>query len=69
MSTLIAEDNETILAALKEVFQTTASNGESDMVVTFSNACPVPRESTKGEDDMTKTKNDTVTYHHIGYAS
>jgi uncharacterized protein YqgV (UPF0045/DUF77 family) len=42
MSTLIAGDDSTIFAALQETFRRIAEQGQVVMVVTFSNACPVP---------------------------
>lgn len=42
MSTLIAGDDATIFAALQEVFRCAAEQSQVVMVVTLSNACPVP---------------------------
>lgn len=41
MSTVISGEDEALFAALKEVFQMLAEQGELVMMVTFSNACPV----------------------------
>lgn len=41
MSTVISGEDEALFAALKEVFQSLAEQGELVMMVTFSNACPV----------------------------
>jgi uncharacterized protein YqgV (UPF0045/DUF77 family) len=41
MSTLIVGDNERVLSALEEAFDTTCRQGEVVMVVTLSNSCPV----------------------------
>jgi len=42
MSTLISGDDKNLFAALQAVFQRAAEQGRVVMVVTFSNACPVP---------------------------
>lgn len=42
MSTVIVGDDEGVFAALKEAFQKAAEDGHVVMVVTLSNACPVP---------------------------
>ena len=42
MSTLITGDDAAIFAALQEAFRRAAEQGQVVMVVTFSNACPVP---------------------------
>ena len=42
MSTIIAGDDVAVFAALRDAFRATAE-GEVVMVVTISNACPVPR--------------------------
>jgi len=42
MSTLLIGDDTTIFAALQEAFCQAAKQGQVVMVVTFSNACPVP---------------------------
>ena len=41
MSTIIAGDDEAVFAALRDAFRATAE-GEVVMIVTISNACPVP---------------------------
>lgn len=48
MSTLIAGDDAAVFAALREAFRRVAEQGQVVMVVTLSNACPVP-ENTTGE--------------------
>jgi uncharacterized protein YqgV (UPF0045/DUF77 family) len=45
MSTLVSGDDQTVFAVLQEVFRTAASDGEIVMVATFSNACPMPKNS------------------------
>jgi uncharacterized protein YqgV (UPF0045/DUF77 family) len=42
MSTLVSGGDETVFAALQAAFQRVAGQGRVVMVVTFSNACPVP---------------------------
>jgi uncharacterized protein YqgV (UPF0045/DUF77 family) len=42
MSTLISGDDAAIFAALQDAFRRVARQGHVVMVVTFSNACPVP---------------------------
>jgi uncharacterized protein YqgV (UPF0045/DUF77 family) len=42
MSSLVAGDDQAIFAALREAFARAAEQGEVVMVVTVSNACPVP---------------------------
>jgi uncharacterized protein YqgV (UPF0045/DUF77 family) len=42
MSSLLTGEDEPVFAALKEAFQTTSQQGDVVMVVTLSNACPVP---------------------------
>jgi uncharacterized protein YqgV (UPF0045/DUF77 family) len=44
MSTLLVGDDTTIFAALQQAFCHAAEQGQVVMVVTFSNACPVPDE-------------------------
>ena len=41
MSTIIAGDDDAVFAALRDAFRS-AADGEVVMVVTISNACPVP---------------------------
>lgn len=48
MSTLITGDDTAIFAALQETFRRVAEQGQVVMVVTFSNACPVPGKTTGG---------------------
>jgi tRNA-Thr(GGU) m(6)t(6)A37 methyltransferase TsaA len=45
MSTLITGDDVAIFAALQEAFRRVAEQGQMVMVVTFSNACPVPSKA------------------------
>jgi len=52
MSTLISGDDATVFAALQEAFRRVAGQGQVVMVVTFSNACPVP---SKTEESATYT--------------
>jgi len=42
MSTLVWGNDEEVFAALKEGFRRAAARGEIVMVVTLSNACPLP---------------------------
>lgn len=42
MSTVVSGDYETLFDALKLAFREAAEQGEIVMVVTLSNACPVP---------------------------
>lgn len=42
MSTLIWGDEEEVFGALRDAFREAALAGEVVMVVTFSNACPLP---------------------------
>jgi uncharacterized protein YqgV (UPF0045/DUF77 family) len=42
MSTVVWGDYDRMFDALKQAFQATAEQGETVMVVTLSNACPVP---------------------------
>jgi len=42
MSTLISGDDKNLFAGLQAAFQRAAGQGRVVMVVTFSNACPVP---------------------------
>jgi len=46
MSTLIAGEDAEVFAALQEAFHCAAEQGQVVMVVTFSNACPVPGATT-----------------------
>jgi uncharacterized protein YqgV (UPF0045/DUF77 family) len=45
MSTLLVGDDTTVFAALQEAFCLAAEQGHVVMVVTLSNACPVPAKS------------------------
>jgi uncharacterized protein YqgV (UPF0045/DUF77 family) len=42
MSSVILGDDDALFAALKEAYQNVSQQGEVVMVVTLSNACPVP---------------------------
>lgn len=42
MSTLVWGDDETIFAALQETFAQATKHGPAVMVITVSNACPIP---------------------------
>jgi uncharacterized protein YqgV (UPF0045/DUF77 family) len=42
MSSLITGEDETVFSALKEAFQAVSQQGNVVMVVTLSNACPLP---------------------------
>jgi uncharacterized protein YqgV (UPF0045/DUF77 family) len=42
MSTLLVGDETTVFGALQEAFHQAAEHSQVVMVVTFSNACPVP---------------------------
>jgi tRNA-Thr(GGU) m(6)t(6)A37 methyltransferase TsaA len=56
MSSVITGDDATVFAALQEAFRRVAGQGHVVMVVTFSNACPIP----------SKTE-EPVTYKAIGH--
>jgi len=45
MSTLLVGDEMTIISTLQEAFRHAAEQNQVVMVVTFSNACPVPGRS------------------------
>ena len=45
MSTVASGEDEDLLAALKDIYRQSAGRGEVVMVVTLSNACPVPQKS------------------------
>lgn len=47
MSTLLTGDDKTLFAALQAAFQRVAGQGRVVMVVTVSNACPVPESDIK----------------------
>ena len=42
MSSVVSGDDEALFAAIKEVFQQISEQGEVVMIITLSNACPVP---------------------------
>jgi uncharacterized protein YqgV (UPF0045/DUF77 family) len=57
MSTLISGGDEILFAALQAAFQRAAGQGRVVMVVTFSNACPLPESDVeqreiRGEEEM-----------------
>lgn len=56
MSTLISGNTEAIFAALQSAFQRAAEQSRVVMMVTFSNACPMPEE-----------ENNSVKFKVIGY--
>jgi len=43
MSSLVSGDDEALFKAIQEVFRRTSEQGDMVMVVTLSNACPVPQ--------------------------
>ena len=45
MSSVVSGDDEELFAAIKEAFQQTSEQGEMVMIITISNACPVPGRS------------------------
>jgi uncharacterized protein YqgV (UPF0045/DUF77 family) len=45
MSTMVWGDDEEVFAALRAAFRNAASLGEAVMVMTVSNACPLPPKS------------------------
>jgi uncharacterized protein YqgV (UPF0045/DUF77 family) len=45
MSTLLRGDDDALFAALKEAIRSAAAAGDVVMVVTLSNACPIPTAS------------------------
>jgi len=45
MSSVISGDDKALFSAIKEVFQYTSEQGEVVMMITLSNACPVPEQS------------------------
>ena len=57
MSTLISGDSSMVFRALQRAFEKVAKQGDTVMVTTFSNACPVPGE----------TKADDFSFRAIGY--
>jgi tRNA-Thr(GGU) m(6)t(6)A37 methyltransferase TsaA len=56
MSTIITGDDKAVFAALQEAFRSVAAQGQVVMIVTFSNACPVPSRPTE-----------SITYKAIGH--
>jgi tRNA-Thr(GGU) m(6)t(6)A37 methyltransferase TsaA len=57
MSTLISGDDVAVFAALQAALRRVAEHGQVVMLVTFSNACPVP----------SKTEEESVSYTPIGH--
>ena len=49
MSTLVWGDDEKVFPALAKAFRKAASQGETVMVITVSNACPWPGSRRSGE--------------------
>ena len=45
MSTLVWGEEQAVFAALEEAFHRAAKGGDTVMVVTLSNACPLPEEA------------------------
>ena len=45
MSSVVSGDDEALFTAIREVFQQTSEQGEVVMIITLSNACPVPSQS------------------------
>lgn len=43
MSTLVYGEDQTVLEALREGFRRAAARGRAVMVITLTNACPMPR--------------------------
>lgn len=58
MSTIISGEDEAVFAALQEAFRSVAAQGQVVMIVTFSNACPVPDRS-----------KEAIAYEAIGYVT
>jgi uncharacterized protein YqgV (UPF0045/DUF77 family) len=54
MSSLIAGDDKTVFTALQAAFRHVASQGQVVMVVTFSNACPLPTVQSGSQDYLPK---------------
>ena len=48
MSTVVSGDYDSLFEALKQAFQVAAEQGEIVMVVTLSNACPIPGNNISG---------------------
>jgi tRNA-Thr(GGU) m(6)t(6)A37 methyltransferase TsaA len=67
MSTLVSGDDEKVFAALQDAFRSVGSDGQTVMVVTFSNACPVPDDIPDRTLFEVDDGSETVTYHPIGY--
>ncbi|MBA7556374.1 hypothetical protein ES705_49079 [subsurface metagenome] len=45
MSSVVSGDDEALFAATKEVLQQASEQGEVVLIITLSNACPVPSQS------------------------
>jgi len=54
MSSLIAGDDKTVFAGLQAAFRHVASQGQVVMVMTFSNACPLPTAQSGIHDNLPK---------------
>jgi tRNA-Thr(GGU) m(6)t(6)A37 methyltransferase TsaA len=63
---MIYGDRESVFAAVQAAFRTAASHGETVMVATFSNACPIDVETLEGVPATSEYGDDGVTYHPIG---
>jgi len=44
MSTVVSGEDDAVFAALKDAMRRSSDRGQAVMVVTLSNACPVPRK-------------------------
>jgi uncharacterized protein YqgV (UPF0045/DUF77 family) len=49
MSTVVAGELDTVWAGLRDAFAAAAARGETVLVVTLSNACPVPTPRTTAQ--------------------
>jgi uncharacterized protein YqgV (UPF0045/DUF77 family) len=52
MSTLISGDDEAVFSALQAAFRRASEQGGVVMVVTFSNACPIPGSEPENQGDL-----------------
>ena len=52
MSTLVTGDDEAIFSALQTALRRASEQGRVVMVVTFSNACPLPESEIDGQGDL-----------------
>jgi uncharacterized protein YqgV (UPF0045/DUF77 family) len=58
MSTLLVGDEITIFSALQQAFHHAAEQSQVVMVVTFSNACPVPEKKDKSTRKTSEKRED-----------